>query len=233
MNNAIKISHGDIIVPLSSDDQFANNNVFSVIAEIFNTTGCKVLTYSRMKYDENMDKSICIIPSKASISYINKHMNTPYEQYIHMSRGQAMDFASGAALCYTRKFFFDIGMYDTAYRLWEDGPFIAKVVRNNYKIERRYDCEFIKYRDGGISSTNKKKNVNSIYLNDISIFYRREFIEYPDKIKGINKIIPKGLYAYYSKNNRIIIQNLFCVIVCIIHRCYVKFQKQIFYNKKI
>lgn len=222
MNGAIEKAHGEIIIPLASDDQFADNRVFSKIAEIFEETCCEILVFSRMKYDENMQNIIGVIPSNASVSYINKHMNTPRNQYIHMSRGQAMDFASGASLCYRRDFFLKVGKFDEKYRLWEDGPFIAKITRSGYLIERRYDCIFVKYRDGGISSSKKSNKVNEIYLKDISSFYKREFVDHPEKLNFINRIIPRGLYAYYSRDKKTILKNAFFVIISLINMSYTK-----------
>lgn len=69
-----------------------------------------------------------------------------------MAMGQTYEFASGAALYYTKSYIEECSAYDESYLLWEDGPFLARATRNGVQVEMAYDIISILYRDGGISS---------------------------------------------------------------------------------
>ena len=75
-----------------------------------------------------------------------------------MAMGQTYEFASGAALYYTKSYIEECSAYDESYLLWEDGPFLARATRNGVQVEMAYDIISILYRDGGISDFFLKKN---------------------------------------------------------------------------
>lgn len=190
MNSAINICNGSIIIPLAADDKFYNENVISLIVERFIETNASILVCSRLKCSEDLQKQIRLMPHPKYVKYIEKKMNTASKQFHHVALGNSMEFASGAAMYYKKELFDKVGGYDEKYLLWEDGPFIAKVTRLNYKIETAYDIISIFYRDGGISSKAPKDKVLSKIEKDYVNEIENEFIAYKEIFtKFENKVI--------------------------------------------
>lgn len=193
MNLAVKASRGDIIIPLASDDKFASENVISLIVKRFKETSCKVLVCSRLKCSQDMAKKYRLMPHPGYIGYIKKYINTASSQFEHIALGMAMEFASGSSMYYTKAFFERVGGYDEKYVLWEDGPFIAKVTREGYRIEMAYDIVAILYRDGGISSKTSKGITQSKIRLDYINAIKYEYLAYPDRFteKQVKVLIDK------------------------------------------
>lgn len=203
LNSAISISNGCIIFPLSSDDKLAAKNVISLVVKKFKESKCNVLVCSRQKCSKDAREKIRLMPHPGYIRYINSHMSTAEDQFMHMALGSSMEFASGSSMYYTKDFFESIGGYDERYILWEDGPFIAKVTRLGYKIETAYDIVAIFYRDGGISSKAKKNTAQSRIEKDYSNAIANEYLRYSDRFNKNQLKILKGRYELMKNNGNL------------------------------
>lgn len=184
-NGALRQCEGEYIVPLASDDAFYDENTISKIVNKFKNTDCDVLSCSRMMCNNDL-QPLRLAPHPAYYPRLKKYV-TPSSQFHAMVRGETLEFASGSALYYKRRFIIDEGLYDERYTLWEDGPFLARTTRHGIKIEMGYDITSILYRQGGISSS-KINPLSKIYI-DYCNFNRYEFLNYPDKLSKTERFI--------------------------------------------
>lgn len=152
LNIAYGNADGEFIYPLSNDDIFTTSEIVSKITGVFLKTNCNVVVTSRMKCKED-GEPICLIPLRSELKYVNK-LNTREKQFEAFLTEQYYEMASGSALYLRKSFWESIGRFDEKYRLWEDGPFIAKALAVE-KIETCFDIVSIKYRIGGVSSGKK------------------------------------------------------------------------------
>ncbi|MCG3886785.1 glycosyltransferase [Photobacterium leiognathi] len=175
-NNAISISNGDIIIPLSADDEFYDDNVIMDIVKSFRDSNSYIITGLRALKD--IDNEI-LLPSKKDWILFDKKEKLLKKIMIHGN------IISGAATCYHRDIFSEIGFFDEKYRLLEDYPFYIKALSKGYNIFL-LKKPIIMYGMNGISSNNispilKKDHdlVLSVILNNNSFsFFERRFIIY-------------------------------------------------------
>ena len=190
LNYAIQYSNGKYIIVVHSDDELYDKDVVSKIVNRFRITNANIVSCSRMMYDFNTNSEMGLLPDKAFYKSINK-WDSGIKQFKHFANGHYLDFASGSALYYKKDFFNNIGCFDEEYDLFEDGPFIAKVTRNNIKIATAYDIISIKYRCNGISSLKKEKVPIRIY-KDYCKIYDKEFLHYKNMFNFLEYRIING-----------------------------------------
>lgn len=145
-NSLIKQAKGTIICPLSSGDQFYNENSLQEIMNAFDQEDELIYTSKRMIKKEN---SIEYYPSLYQVSLLDQ--SNHFFEYI-MKYG---NFVSGASTYYKKDIFDKYGFFDEKYRLLEDYPFYAKLALNNEKIGY-LDYPTIQYELGGISTASNR-----------------------------------------------------------------------------
>ena len=145
-NSLIKQAKGTIICPLSSGDQFYNENSLQEIMTAFDQEDELIYTSKRMIKKEN---SIEYYPSLYQVSLLDQ--SNHFFEYI-MKYG---NFVSGASTYYKKDIFDKYGFFDEKYRLLEDYPFYAKLALNNEKIGY-LDYPTIQYELGGISTASNR-----------------------------------------------------------------------------
>lgn len=145
-NSLIKQAKGTIICPLSSGDQFYNENSLQEIMNAFDQEDKLIYTSKRMIKKEN---SIEYYPSLYQVSLLDQ--SNHFFEYI-MKYG---NFVSGASTYYKKDIFDKYGFFDEKYRLVEDYPFYAKLALNNEKIGY-LDYPTIQYELGGISTASNR-----------------------------------------------------------------------------
>ncbi|MFA0221887.1 glycosyltransferase [Vibrio splendidus] len=194
-NRAINESSGDIIVPLSADDEFYDEYVLDSITTEFEKTNSLIITGLRVPviaYQEQtelpLEKHRKLFCNSRSLL---KHM-------IYRS-----NIISGASTYYHKDIFKKIGCFDERYRLLEDLPFIFKALFNGYSI-RLLQKKTIKYGTDGISSS---QVVNPILKKDFTLcysdlyrypvgFFGKRFIKYQRVMDCKNKIEIKNIILY-------------------------------------
>ena len=164
INNILKSAHGDLYIPLAGDDAFFNENVISRIVGTYNKTHFKVLSTSRALYLKE-NEYMALMPHYGSRKRIARLMATAEQQHKMYTECKDMEFASGSAMAYEAAFLREMNYFDERYRLWEDGPFINKMTSRGFPITTAYDIISIKYKGGGISTTQ-----NPIMRKDLYIF---------------------------------------------------------------
>lgn len=178
---AYHCASGDILMPLAGDDRFVSNDVVSLVVKTFQRTGCDILSTSRIVVD-NDDNELYKLPLKNNIAKIQK-LDTAQKQYFALLKGMFYDMASGSVLYMKKEFFEKMGGYDERFVLWEDAPFLLKVLGKGEKICVDYDINSIFYRTGGVSTG----NCNPLYLRDKSLFNEtlvyEHYFELPRDVK--------------------------------------------------
>lgn len=164
INSIVKTAKGDILIPLAGDDCFFDATVISRVVERYHISSFKVLTTSRALHTEG-GKFLNLMPHYISRRIIERKMKTAVQQHKLFTECKAYDFASGSAMAYESEFLRQMGYFDEKYRLWEDGPFIAKMTANGTALTLAYDIISIKYRCGGVSS-----GENPILRKDVQLF---------------------------------------------------------------
>jgi GT2 family glycosyltransferase len=172
-NRAILESSGDVIIPLSADDEFYDSYVIRDIIHAFDRGEDLIITGLRVAACDNEELSC--LPSKG-----DRILFSDREALLHkISNGNII---SGASTYYRRIVFDRIGLFDQNYKLMEDLPFFLKALSSGVDITL-LSRKVIKYGVNGISSaavTNllfKADSVRAykyaIKLNRLSLTERR------------------------------------------------------------
>ena len=141
MNKGIKMSIGDIIGILNSDDSLAHENVFTEIIDKFNYSNCDGI-YSNLKFlDENMKSTVRIFNAKRKNYKLGWYPPHP-------------------TLYLKKEVYKKIGNYNINYRIAADYDLMLRLMTNNYKLE--YINDYLVYmRSGGVSTDGFKGYVKS------------------------------------------------------------------------
>ncbi|CAJ1853123.1 hypothetical protein IIDPJIOB_02418 [Aeromonas veronii] len=144
LNKAIEVSSGDIIVPLSADDCFYDDNVVNDIIVEFEKSNALIVTGLRIPVANGIEYES--LPAKIEWSIFSQREQLLRYILLHGN------IISGASTYYHRNIFSEIGFFDTAYRLIEDYPYYVKALTLGYdiKILKR---NTIKYGVDGVSSS--------------------------------------------------------------------------------
>lgn len=191
INNALSHANGEILIPLSADDEFFNESVVKEIVKEYEKRHFNVLTTSRLVVNEN-NENLFFLPHILSRPMIRLFLNNARNQYLRYIENRYYAFCSGSVMVMNRDFFIKMGCHDENFIYWEDGPFMQKITALGYSITRKYGIISIKYHWGGVSNSGF-----SIMKNDIELFhdqYRskeilslpvttRRIIEYDNKRK--------------------------------------------------
>ena len=215
INNAIRIANGKYIISLAGDDVFWNSEVIMNIIERMKSRNWDHICTRRMLCSTDLNP-IRLIPSDCEIKRI-KRLNTTYQQRDAFACQRNNNMASGSAFYYTRDFLVANGLFDETYRLWEDGPFFYKILRNNISLNLDYSIISICYVDGGIASP---QSYNPYLLEVEALFFQRVFEEdgasFSKRKRKLIKFIAdrKMKYPQYCLVDKIlfILQNIIIIL---------------------
>ena len=185
-NNIIKISNGDIIVPLSSGDKFINNDVIGMIDKHFNENNCLLCTSQRKELGGNAR----VLPKLFELNKLNNCKKTLNHILLYGN------FIGGATTYYSRNVFEKYGYFDEKYTLCEDLPFFIKMLSNDVKISPLSKIT-IGYNLDGISSSKKR---NPLLDNDYVNIFKNALNENNDKLYFFAKRALKYRIEKYGVN---------------------------------
>lgn len=178
INIAHRKANGKYLINLSCDDVLFDENTLSKVVERFEQTGYPLIAFRRLLCDEKTLHPIRYIPSNAVLTNI-KALDSPQKQYLAFAQCHYYEMASGSCTYQTKENLSVNGYWDESYKLWEDGPFYIKYTRNGNMIHTAYDIVVIKYRVGGISTSNNVSiKIKTLMSNDIKHYYRKEVEPY-------------------------------------------------------
>lgn len=164
LEDAYRKSKGKILMPLSCGDTFLDETTVSKIVERFSLIKENVIATGRLVCNES-GGGLYYYPHIQERKIVEGLFdnNIAYDAFIS---GYSYDMASGCALYIRKSFFVENGGFDKRFKLWEDGPYIEKVLKMG-ELEVVPEFITIRYRLGGISTG---KKANSIMLKDIELF---------------------------------------------------------------
>lgn len=209
-NNAIKNSTGDIILPLSADDEFYDNDVVNDIADAFCNTSSYIVTGLRVPMSTEGEGRI--MPEREEWHLFDKPEVLLKKIIVHGN------LISGASTYYHRDVFNLLGCFDINYKLLEDYPFYIKALSAGLKIEL-LKRKVIRFSCDGVSSPNKKNEIlakdyiflwgNILIRNDINFLEKRRVyffhcLDYMQKKKKCWKYIDALLALFVYKVVRVI-----------------------------
>ena len=172
-NEAVKSSIGDIIVPLSQDDFFCDENALAKIANAFCDSGVNVCLGLRV-----LQGTDYTLPSSTHI----KIMQDGDRKKLWF-RNACGNLYFGAALYYRKDYLQKVGFFDEQYTLLEDYPFVMNCLE---KGERIYliNAPTICYSMDGVSGRNKGTITPKTMRNDFFRMYRRNYLSSKEKINS-------------------------------------------------
>lgn len=159
-NRAVSVSDGDIIIPLSSADEFYSSMSLSSIVKAFCKSSAPIIT-ARREISSN-GKKLAVRPNKRFVEKI-KNQSVPNLLKTLAIRG---NFISGACTYYRRAFLEEIGGFDESYVLLEDYPFYLRALNQGHVIGF-LDIITMKHQVGGVSSR-KQKEMHPALKHDFS-----------------------------------------------------------------
>lgn len=159
-NLAILESNGDVIIPLSADDEFYDEYVVSNVISEFERSQELIITGIRVPIKDN--KELNALPLRKDRFYFQHRASLLNRIAL---KGNII---SGASTYYHRKIFDKLGLFDQQYLLLEDYPFYVKALVSGVNIHL-LNRKVIKYTMGGISTNG---SINHILRNDfIQCYY--------------------------------------------------------------
>lgn len=153
-NHAIQLSSGQIIMPLSQDDVFANTHVIRDVVYTFDKTQCDACLGKRMSA-----LTSSIYPAERDFELLDS------DNEILKKRLQFKNFISGASLYYRKKTLQNLGLFDERYIYLEDYPAIMKILRSNKKIAGLDEVTVI-YGESGVTKSDKNSVVHRQLVRD-------------------------------------------------------------------
>ena len=200
-NSLIKQAKGTIICPLSSGDQFYNENSLQEIMNAFDQEDKLIYTSKRMIKKEN---SIEYYPSLYQVSLLDQ--SNHFFEYI-MKYG---NFVSGASTYYKKEIFDKYGLFDEKYKLLEDYPFYVNLAFNNEKIGY-IDYPTIQYELGGISTAS---NRNPLLDQDYVTLFKDVLSQKDIPLSHMTKsALNYRIDKITKKNNSFLVQLLYIDVV--------------------
>lgn len=159
-NNAIKKSSGDLIIPLSADDEFYDCYVLNDIAAEFDRTDAYVITGLRVPILNSIECQS--LPSNRDYALFN-------DAKLLLMKILVGNIISGASTYYRRELFDSVGYFDETYRLLEDYPFYIELLSAGINIAL-LKRKVIKYGMSGISAAG---SMNPVLRKDFLRLYKK------------------------------------------------------------
>lgn len=182
VNDAYRHARGEIIIPVSSDDELMDPHVISKIVSVYKERGCETLATGRALYNKNGDFIRNIPSSKAG--KILSGLRTNKQQYQRFITNRFFEAYSGCTLSMKKSFIEERGYFDEKYTLWEDGPFFAQYLWDHY-MECAFDIISMRYNDGGVSSGSK----HPLLLKDAEIYRKTDMVAHLDELTFLQRAI--------------------------------------------
>lgn len=178
LNNAISLATGNYFVNLACDDVLFDNQVISNIVDFYSKTNYLIAAGHVAQYDKKL--SVCLLTTPVW-EYIKYVYGNPIDCYKKLCGG---NFIPGVGISYKRELINRFVMYDEEYKLIEDYTRLLYLTRNGCSIG--YINKFIvKYRSGGISTSNRDTKTNQMYNDDLELARKKEILPYIDSIKDV------------------------------------------------
>ena len=195
INQAYRQASGDIIIPLSADDAFFDSTVVSKIVNTYEKRSCNALIVGRAVFD-NENNFVKNIPNRSERKILERYRDNKYQYQLFIT-GCSFEAYSGSVLSFRKQFIENWGYFDEQYTLWEDGPFFAKYLWENY-LECNFDLIGLKYRNDGVSGKNKHPKL----IKDDEQFIKTDKIAHINELPFIKRDIVKFSVGIHSSDSK-------------------------------
>jgi glycosyltransferase involved in cell wall biosynthesis len=178
MNKGIKMSTGDVVGILNSDDIFAHDKVIEVIVENFRLSPNISGVFGDVGFYDEFDFSLK-----------KRHYSSKMFEKSKFSRGMMPAHPSFYALktCYDQ-----VGSYRTDYKIASDFDMLLRMYCLPNASFKYINDEMVKMRLGGVSTSGFKSNymlnrevLDSCRCNGINASWFSILTKYPGKIMGL------------------------------------------------
>lgn len=182
-DNAIRQSKGDIIIPLSQDDYFKDDNVLTDLNKEFNK-GYNIMMTQRISLTKNKPITPTLIQKIINKQNVSKCLKLIIYR----------NFYCGATIYFRKEFYYNMGGFDFDFKLIEDLPFVLKCLLCNQPIYF-YKRETIFYNDK-MTKISKQRSINTLNtLNKIFNKYlsNSEYTRLLKKFRRCNAFLVKRM----------------------------------------
>lgn len=146
MNKGIKISTGDVIGILNSDDLYAHKDVLKQVAEQFSLDKDLDILYGNLVYVKADDTD----------KVVRKWNSSPfYDNYFE--RGHVPPHPT---VFLRKKIYDEAGLFDTKYKLAADYEFLLRIFKKHHYKSKYLDLLMVRMRMGGATNKNFKNIFN-------------------------------------------------------------------------
>ncbi|GKX67459.1 glycosyltransferase [Inconstantimicrobium mannanitabidum] len=175
-NKAIKMSRGEYIKFIASDDTFYSDDVLLKMINYLNENDAYVLTSNILLCDSNMkklDEADFKIKDYQNLLPIGQN---PHEFFKLLC---VRDMIAAPSVMFNKDLFDKYGYFNEKYKLVEDWPMWLKISRSGCKIHY-LDIISVKYRsEVGVSSA---RTPNPIFIKDIIRCYEDEILPHKSEL---------------------------------------------------
>lgn len=179
-NEAVLQAKGDIIVPLSQDDCFYNEDVLSIIDRSFEDPDTNICLGVRKTAGKDE-----LLPNQYQCDLISEGNSKKL-----WFRNACKNMCYGASLYWRRSFLLNMGLFDEEYRLLEDYPMIMKCIEQGEHINV-ISSPTILWDYNGVSGVRRKTGL----LADDQLKFDKSMYEKSKTILN-SKVCKK--YMYYK-----------------------------------
>ena len=183
LDYAWRQARGTYIADVAAGDTLPAPDTLSKIVEAMERTGCGVLSASRLMVDEN-GAPMEYLPHRIFRKRLGKlPCRKLYGMFVS---GQVYAMFSGSSIAVRKDADEKLGGYDMKYRLWEDGPFIAKALHEG-AIGTDLDLTIVNYEYGGISTGGS----HPLLDKDVELYNRTDRIEHESELSRFRRALLK------------------------------------------
>ena len=209
IRTALKHAAGSYCVNLDGDDIFDHDTVISEMTAYAQSNNLDLLECGKRRCDETLNE-IELLPTPEERKKLQR-LNTAKKQYHSFAVLRFLNIGGGSGMLYRKELVEQIGLFDLAYRNWQDGPSLLAYVKQGKTVPVNHAIIAIKYRGGGVSSYPGQNRASSVHIG----FDRMRYIgsiTVPDRWNPYVFRRRRFLFHYYWENANTKGQQLFLLL---------------------
>lgn len=209
IRTALEHATGLYCVNLDGDDVFDHDTVISEMIDYAKSNNLDFLECGKRHCDEMLNE-IELLPTPAEREKLQK-LNTAKKQYRSFAVLRFLNIGGGSGMLYRKELVEKIGLFDLAYRNWQDGPSLLAYVRHGKMIPVNHEIIAIKYRGGGVSRAPRKNYSSYLQIGRDRMRYI-ENVTLPDRLNPYVFRRRRFLFYYYWEKARSKKRQIFLLI---------------------
>lgn len=194
IRTALEHAAGLYCVNLDGDDVFDHDTVISEMTDYAKSNNLDFLECGKRRCDADL-KEIELLPTAEEKRKIGR-LNTAKKQYHSFAVLRFLNIGGGSGMLYRKELVEKIGLFDLAYRNWQDGPSLLAYVKQGKTVPVNHEIITIKYRSGGVSNSPYQNTVAFHHLGHDRMCYLRS-VTVPDRWNPFFFRRRRFLFYYY------------------------------------